>query len=83
MTIRLSLPDPDGAAQRVALEIMGLDQECRAQAVAKAGDMFAALAEGGGASPVEAAVFALEMRRRIENAIRAIEVSGGSAGGRG
>jgi hypothetical protein len=79
----LDLPDPDGTAQRVALEIMGLDPERRAEGIMKAADMFAMLAEADGVSPVDAAVFGLGMRRRIEDAIRAIEVSGGGAGGRG
>jgi hypothetical protein len=78
-----ALPDPDGTAQRVALEIMALDPERRLEAVTKAGDMFATLAEADGCSPVDATVFALAMQRRIQDAIRAIEISGGSAGGRG
>jgi hypothetical protein len=48
--------------------------------------MFATLATADGRLPVDAAMFALGMRRRILDgtldAMRAIEVSGGGAGGR-
>jgi hypothetical protein len=45
--------------------------------------MFAAFVEAEGCSPVDAAVFALGIRRRIKNAMRAIEVSGRGVGAGG
>ena len=77
------LPDPDGTAQRVALEIMALPSERRGEAVEKAADMFTELAGARGASRIEAIVFALGMRRRVRDAMRAIEGSAGGACGKG
>ena len=59
---------------------MELDPGQRAEAVAEAGDTFAALAEAEGCSPADAAVLAMKMRRRIKEALRAIEISGEVAG---
>ena len=83
MTADSLLPDPDEGAQRVALEIMSLDPGRRDEALAAASDLFAELAEAEGRSPDDAAGFALDMQRRIRDAIQAIEISGGGAGGRG
>jgi hypothetical protein len=76
------LPDPHGTAQRVAMEIMECEPESRREAVRKAGVVYIAIALAGGRSETEAAEFASQMQRLIGNAVSAIEVSGGSAGGR-
>jgi hypothetical protein len=65
------------------LEIVALPQERRAEALEKATRVYAALAEALGTPESEALVFALGMRRLIGEAVLAIEISGGGAGGMG
>jgi hypothetical protein len=76
------LPDPHGTAQRVAMEIMECEPGSRRDAVRKAAVVYVAIALASGRSETEAVEFASEMQRLIGNAVAAIEVSGGSAGGR-
>ena len=78
-----SLPDPDDAALRVAMDVMALAPEKRPEALEMAMRVCMALAMAQGACEVDAVVYALEMQRQIEGAMRAIEGSGGGAGRRG
>jgi hypothetical protein len=73
--------DRRGNADRVAMQIVGLDPRTRPRVVQEVYGAFAAIAVLRGQSDAEAADFANEMQRLITDRMRAIELSGGSRGG--
>jgi len=75
--IRLTLSDPWGTAERIALELMECTSEQRHDFVRKCDRIWATIALSNGCSERVAEDFALLMQQLIGNVVSEIELTGG------
>jgi hypothetical protein len=75
--IRLTLTDPWGTAERIALELMECTSEQRDDFVRKCGRIWKTIAHSNGCSEMVAVDFALLMQRLIGEVVSEIEASSG------
>jgi hypothetical protein len=75
--IRLTLSDPWGTVERIALELMECTSEQRDDFVRKCGRIWKTIAHSNGCSEMVAADFALQMQRLIGEVVSEIEASSG------
>lgn len=76
--MQLSLSDPWGTAERIALELMECTSEQRDDFVRKCGRIWLTIALSNGCSEKVAADFAQLMQRLIREVVSEIELTGGA-----